>query len=299
MKRIAILMAALALVATSCCNKCCKKKCCEQKEIAVQLYSLRSLIGAFGNGASDYAAVLDSLKAMGYTAVEAASYGDGKLYGKDPAEFKADVDKAGLKLISSHVGHTLSADELKSGDFSESLAWWDECIACHKAAGVTYLVMPWMPVPETLADLDTYCKYFNEIGKRCSEAGIAFGYHNHAHEFTKIGDEMMYDYMLKHTDPALVFFQMDVYWTVIGKQSPVEYFKTYPGRFRVLHIKDEKEIGQSGMLGFDSIFANAKTAGVESIVVEVERYSYDDVYRSIRESIDYLKKAPFVPAKYE
>lgn len=289
---------AAVVVAASCCNDSCKKSC-GQKEIAVQLYSLRSLIGSFGNGAADYTAVLDSLKAMGYTAVEAASYKDGTLYGKAPEQFKADVEAAGLKVISSHVGHRLSAEELKSGDFSESLAWWDECIAAHKAAGVKYLVNPAIGPQASLADLDLYCKLFNEIGKRCKEAGISFGYHNHAYEFEKVEDQVMYDYMLANTDPELVFFQMDVYWTVIGKQSPVEYFKKYPGRFKVLHIKDQKEIGQSGMLGFDAIFANAKEAGVENIVVEVERYSYDDIYKSIRESIDYLKAAPFVPCKYE
>ena len=52
------------------------------------------------------------------------------------------------------------------------------------------------------------------------------------------------------------------------------------------------------MVGFDAIFNNAKTAGVENIVVEVERYSYDDIARSIKESIEYLEAAPFVPVSY-
>ena len=58
-----------------------------KKDIAVQLYSVRSLIGAFGNNSSDYKPLLDTLAKMGYTAVEAASYADGKLYGADPAQF--------------------------------------------------------------------------------------------------------------------------------------------------------------------------------------------------------------------
>lgn len=50
----------------------------------------------------------------------------------------------------------------------------------------------------------------------------------------------------------------------MGKASPVDYFHKYPGRFKMLHIKDRREIGQSGMVGFDAIFENAKTAGVET-----------------------------------
>ena len=108
----------------------------------------------------------------------------------------------------------------------------------------------------------------------------------------------MLDYMLENTDPDKVFFQMDVYWTVMGKASPVDYFNKYPGRFRLLHIKDRREVGQSGMVGYDAIFRNAETAGVENIIVEMEGSSYDDVVRSVRECIDYLLAAPFVEASY-
>ena len=241
---------------------------------------------------------MKQLAAMGYTSVEAANYGDGKLYGRTPEEFKALIEKYGMEVLSSHVGRGLSAEELASGNCEESLKWWDQTIAAHKAAGMKYIVMPWMDVPKTLKDMQTYCDYFNEIGRRCQAAGMKFGYHNHAHEFQKIEDkEVMYDYMLQHTDPSLVFFEMDVYWVVRGQAAPVEYFKKYPGRFRLLHIKDEMEIGQSGMVGFDAIFRNAQTAGVEGIVVEVERYSMP-VIESVEQSLDYLLEAPFVPASY-
>ena len=120
--------------------------------------------------------------------------------------------------------------------------------------------------------------------------------HNHSREFEKIEDKVMLDYMLENTDPDKVLFEMDVYWTVMGKASPVDYFKKYPGRFRLLHIKDRREIGQSGMVGFDAIFANAREAGVENIIVEIEGSSYNDIVRSVRECADYLLEAPFVTA---
>ena len=125
----------------------------------------------------------------------------------------------------------LSDEELASGDFSKALAWWDECIAAHKAAGAEYIVVPSMRKISTLKDLQTYCRYFNEVGARCAAAGMKFGYHNHSREFEKIEDKVMLDYMLENTDPDKVLFEMDVYWTVMGKASPVDYFKKYPGRF--------------------------------------------------------------------
>ncbi len=296
LRSIVIMSAIGALALSACCGKV-ENTAKPKKDICVQLYSLRSLI----KGPESISPLLDSLAKLGYTGVEAAGYGDGKFYGLAPEEFKAKVEAAGLKLVSSHVSNGLSEAQLDSGDFSGALAWWDECIAAHKAAGTPYMVTPWMGTQKSLEHLQVYCDYLNAVGKKCAEVGIAYGYHNHDYEFRKVADTdvVMYDYMVEHTDPAYVFMQLDVYWAMWGHVSPVDYFKRYPGRFKMLHIKDEREIGQSGMVGFDAIFKNADIAGLECYIVEIERYSYENVLVSAKESIDYLLDAPFVKASYK
>ncbi|MCS4227470.1 MULTISPECIES: sugar phosphate isomerase/epimerase [Sphingobacterium] len=264
-----------------------------KKEIGLQLYSVREEISKNPN----FDQILQKIAALGYTGVEAAGYKDGKLYNLSPQEFKAKVEKTGMKVLSSHATKTLSAQELASGDFSESLKWWDECIAAHKAAGMKYIVTPWMDVPKTLKDLETQCRYLDAVGAKCRQQGILYGYHNHAHEFKKVEDKVMFDYMLEHTNPENVFFEMDVYWAVIGDVSPVDYFNKYAGRFKALHIKDHREIGQSGMVGFDAIFNNAKTGGLKYLFVELED-TRNDIYTGLEQSIDYLKKASFVKDSY-
>ena len=264
-----------------------------KKEIGLQLYSVREEIGKNPN----FDQILQKISALGYTGVEAAGYKDGKLYNLSPQEFKTKVEKAGMKVISSHATKTLSEKELASGDFTESLKWWDECIATHKAAGMKYIVTPWMDVPKTLKDLETQCRYLDAVGAKCRQQGIVYGYHNHSHEFRKVEDKVMYDYMLEHTNPENVFFEMDVYWAVMGQVSPVDYFNKYAGRFKALHIKDHREIGQSGMVGFDAIFNNSKVAGLQYIFVELEE-TRNDIYTGLQQSIDYLKKASFVKASY-
>jgi sugar phosphate isomerase/epimerase len=264
-----------------------------KKEIGLQLYSVREEISKNPN----FDQILQKIASLGYTGVEAAGYKDGKLYNLSPQEFKAKVGKTGMKVLSSHATKTLSAQELASGDFSESLKWWDECIAAHKAAGMKYIVTPWMDVPKTLKDLETQCRYLDAVGAKCRQQGILYGYHNHAHEFKKVEDKVMYDYMLEHTNPENVFFEMDVYWAVIGDVSPVDYFNKYAGRFKALHIKDHREIGQSGMVGFDAIFNNVKTGGLKYLFVELED-TRNDIYTGLEQSIDYLKKASFVKDSY-
>lgn len=260
----------------------------DQPEISFQMYSVRELIGNPELYAKNHADVLAKLAKMGYTSTEAACYGDGKLYGVAPEQYKADIEAAGMKVLSSHVGHNLSDKELASGKFKESLKWWKQAIECHKKAGMKYMVMPGVNFPKTLAEAKVICDYMNAVGEMVNNAGMKFGYHNHSHEFNKVEDQVWYDYMLKNTDPAKVFFQMDVYWAVRGQVSPVEYFKNNPGRFNLLHIKDHKELGQSGMVGFDAIFNNIETAGTEDIVVELEGCDAPNILEGMRLSAKYL-----------
>lgn len=288
-------MLGLALAAVLLpCGVWAKARKAPRKEIAVQLYSVRDLLC---NPGKDLPVELKKLADMGYTAIEAANYNDGQFYERTPEEFRREVEAAGMRVLSSHCSRGLSDEELASCDFTQGLKWWDQCIAAHKAAGMSYIVCPGIGVPSKIKDLQSYCDYFNEVGRRCREHGMQFGYHNHSHEFGKVEDHVMLDYMIENTDPQNVFIELDVYWAVMGAVSPVDYFNKYPGRFKVLHIKDHREVGQSGMVGFDAIFCNVKTAGVENIVVEVEQYSYD-VETSVKKSIEYLLSTPCVPASY-
>lgn len=299
MRKITLILASLlALGAVSCTGGKQDEKPVA-KEIGVQLYSIRDVIGNPEAYARNHEEAFKALAQMGYTSVEAACYSDGKLYGVDPEQYKADLEAAGLKSLSTHIGRNLSDEELASGDFTESMKWWDQAIAAHKAAGCKYVVCPSFAVPQTLAGLKTYCDYFNAIGAKCKENGMLFGYHNHSHEFNKVEDKVIYDFMLENTNPESVFFEMDVYWAVMGHAAPVEYFKKYPGRFTMLHIKDYRELGESGMVGFDAIFNNAGLAGMKDFIVEIEAFTKGDWKESMKVCADYLLKSDFVKATYE
>ena len=230
MKKIFSYALTIFMAFTMCANANAKST----KEIAFQMYSVRDLIGDPGKYAKNHEDVLKKLAAMGYTAIEAACYGDGKLYGITPEQFKSDIEAAGMKVLSSHVGHNLNDEELSSGNIDGALNWWKQCIDAHKAAGMKYLVNPGVNFPRNLKEAKVICNYLNKIGEMANASGLKFGYHNHSYEFNKVESQVWYDYMLQNTDASKVFFQMDVYWAVRGQVSPVEYFNKYPGRFRLL-----------------------------------------------------------------
>jgi sugar phosphate isomerase/epimerase len=256
------------------------------KNIGLQLYSIRDSIGR------DVPGAIAKVSKMGYKFVEPAGFKDGKIYGMEPAAFKALCDANGLLVVSSHSGQSLP----DSANRENNMAWWDACIEAHVAVGALYIVQPFMGrgAYSSLDTLKLYCDYFNTIGEKCRARGIRFGYHNHDKELsTKLDGQTIYDFMLANTDPGKVIFEMDLYWAVVGGANPVDYFNKYPGRFELWHIKDKAELGASGMMDFESIWANAAKSGMQYGIVEVEEYNFDE-YTSCKKSIDFLNNSPFV-----
>jgi sugar phosphate isomerase/epimerase len=65
------------------------------------------------------------------------------------------------------------------------------------------------------------------IESQCQERGIAFAYHNHDFEFTRVDDVYLIDYLLQATDPAFVKIELDVYWAAYASVDPVSYYGSY------------------------------------------------------------------------
>jgi sugar phosphate isomerase/epimerase len=276
----------ITLVSTSFMSSVKSNSFAPGKSIGLQLYSIRDSIK------KDVPGAIAKVGAMGYKFVEPAGYADGKIYEMDPVAFKELCKKNGMFVLSAHVGQPLPTAET----WDKTMAWWDLCIDAHVAAGAKFLVQPSMgnDAYKSLENLKKWCDYFNAVGAKCKAKGISFGYHNHSKEFsTQLDNQTVYDFMLKNTDPKKVFFEMDLYWTVEGGGNPVEYFNKYPGRFRLWHIKDEKEIGASGKMDFKTMWANAKKSGMQYGIVEVEKYNFDQ-FTSCKKSIDFLNAADYV-----
>ena len=84
---------------------------------------------------------------------------------------------------------------------------------------------------------------------------------------------------------------------VEGGKEPADYFDAYPGRFELLHIKDELELGKSGKVNFQNIFNNIEKSGAKHLIVEVERYT-GTPFEGVRESYEFLANTPYVKDSY-
>ena len=269
------------------------------KRIGLQIYSLGPELD------KDVPGGMKRLKQMGYQTLELAGYNNGKVRGIDMMEFKKMADDAGLEILSSHVNPPIR--EYTKENLNTIKEYWKKTADDHAKMGAKYLVQPGQPSTRSVEETKYVCEVFNEAGKIVKAAGLPFGYHNHDMEFAKVvlgGTEMkfgrhnkgekVYDIFLANTDPSLVFFEMDVYWAVMGQQDPVEYLKKYADRIKLLHIKDRYVLGASGMMNFEQIFKQFYANGYTDYFVEVEDINSGHQFQGVKDSADYLLNASFV-----
>ena len=210
----------------------------------------------------DLPATLARLAEMGYREVEFAGY-----FGRTPGQIRALLTQNRLTAPSTHVGY----DRIGPG--------WDRALDEAAAAGHAYITVPWLPndVRGSRDGWQYVADAFNRAGERALSRNLVFAYHNHDFEFTPVDGVVPYDLLLERTDPALVQFQMDVFWLVKAGGDPIEYLRRHPGRFTTLHIKDSSgapehrqvDVGD-GTIDFGAIlrFDREQRSAVRHVFVE-------------------------------
>lgn len=216
---------------------------------------------------TDFAGVLNDVKAAGFPAIEAGNLF--AAYGED--ETKRLLAENGLTVCGAHFGYGDYADEAKLTSH----------IAYCKAMGIRHMMCSGVADTKSIEGYKTSSALFNQIGKRLSDEGIAFNYHNHAWEFEDLGGGTDGMHILaSETDPAVVKFNIDVFWVTFGGEDPAAFIRTHAKRAGYYHFKDGKkdaagnpvflELGR-GMVDLRGAMAAAREAGAEWIVAEQDR----------------------------
>ena len=250
--------------------------------VGLQLWSLREYLP------KDLPGTLAKVHAMGFRDVEGAG-----LWGHALPEFRAALDKAGLRCRSTHIGFERLRDDT-AGALKEV-----------KALGAGAVVCAWIPHGKALTRDDALkaAEVFNRFGKAAREAGLRFGYHCHGYEFVPSPEGTLFDTLAKAADPALVAFQIDVFHAYHGGADPARLIEAHRGRVTSLHLKDLKKgvtvvpgtglaepevdvpVG-TGQIDYPAVLRAAKKAGVSMYFVEDESR---DPLGHIPQSVAYLE----------
>jgi sugar phosphate isomerase/epimerase len=232
----------------------------ERRPLGVQLYTVRE------DAARDLPAVLEAIRKIGYTEVE--TYWD--IYDRPAPELRRMINDHGLRVPSGHFNY-------------EGL---DAKIDYAKALGVEYVICPMLPQGMwfTLDGYKRAADQFNAWGERIQQAGMQFGFHNHNYEVRRFGETTGFETLMKSSNPKLVSIEMDCYWIAQAGLDPLQMFREYGNRIKLIHLKDRKpgfpttqvkddtaehftEVG-SGTIQWREILAAAKNNGVRHMFVE-------------------------------
>lgn len=255
--------------------------------LGLQLYSLRDELK------KDVPATLAKVHDFGFHLVELG----GGNYGKTPEAFAALLVTNHLKAVAGHFSFERFRDD-PEGVAKEA-----------KVFGLEYAGTAWVPHQGQVTEewAKETAKVFNNAGEVLAKHGIKFYYHNHGYEFAPHMDGTLFDLLVKETKPGLVYFEMDVMWTVFPGQDPAKLMEKHAGRWALMHIKDLKKGVPTGSLsgGTDtkngvvigtgqtdwaSLLRASQKAGVKHYFIEDESPA---VLEQIPHSLKYLENLKF------
>lgn len=304
MDRRDFMLAASGFLATSAVAANAKRLAPTQPKWGIQLFTVLAQLE------QDFEGTIKKVAKIGYQEVETIG-----AFGRNPAHLRQMLDTYGLTSPSQHI----ASDQLYASfsawarremtmegihqayvaglNLETALPVVENAIKQAHVLGQKNIVWPIL-FDEQLASreiLDSYLKLFNKAGELCRREGVTFTYHNHDREFSKLGNEVIYDIILKQTDPAAVAMEMDFYWVRKGGADPFAYLASYPGRFTMAHVKDMAADGDfavvgKGVLPIAKLIGKAKQAGIKHFFVEFDRSS--DPILSVTESFAFLKTMP-------
>lgn len=246
-------------------------------DFGLQLYTLRDDLPKDPRG------ILKQVAAMGYKQVEGYEGDKGLWWGI--SEFKNYLTDLGIVMISSHCD--------TGKDFEKKAAE-------AAANGLQYLISPWVGPQKTLDDYKKIAENFNKLGETCKKNGIRFAYHNHDYSFKALDGKIPQEILMDNTDPALVDFEMDMYWVVTGGHDPETWLKNYKDRFRLCHVKDRSKTAKpeegdasvdlgTGSIDYSKILRAARENGMKYYIVEQEKYEGSTPLQSAAVDAAYLK----------
>lgn len=258
------------------------------RTVGIQLYTVNIPMR------EDPAGTLKKLREIGFGEVESAGFG--KLSAK---QFRELLDDAGLACPSAHLQF----------DVNNLGSTFEDAHALGAAYAASGSLRPAASSKRSMSldEAKRTAELTNRIGEAAKRAGLRYVYHNHDFEFADQGGAAVgYDVLLRESDPELVKFEIDCGWMIFAGHDPIDYFKKYPNRFPMIHVKDflpahdksamagnsaqmlGAELGH-GVVDYKPIFAAAEKAGLQHYFVEQEGpFSRLDQLQAARVDYDYL-----------
>jgi sugar phosphate isomerase/epimerase len=236
--------------------------------VGIELYSVRDEL------ANDQEATVTAVAEMGYEVVEfyAPYYQWTPEYARS---IRVLMDDLGIRCPSTHNS---------SSSFTpEGIG---KAIELNQIMGSETIVMASPPRVQGVDGWMSVAEMLNETAAKLRPLGMRAGYHNHAAEWSEVGNgQHAMDILAANTDDD-VTLQLDVGTSVAAGADPVAWIRSVPGRVASIHCKDW---GPGEGLGYRVLFGEGSSpwldifeaaedvGGVEYYLIEQEGSRFSSI----------------------
>ncbi len=248
-------------------------------QIAAQLYTLRD----FCKTPADIAKSMKKVADIGYRAVQASALGPIEI-----RELKKILDDNGLTCCATHKPLEKLRDETQKQLDDHAI------LNCKYTAIGGYFPKTEEFTPD---HWNRFIDDFNAVAAILKNSPLKLGYHNHSHEFAKVGNitayQMLFDKLSKDA-----WIEVDTYWVQHGGADPAVWIEKATGRLPCVHLKDlgmkadrtqcMLPVGE-GNLNWDRILQACRKAGVEWYIVEQDNCNGEDPFDCLKRSLEFVK----------
>jgi sugar phosphate isomerase/epimerase len=232
----------------------------------------------------DLGQLLHGVRQIGFSEVELHAI----VYHHPAATLRQMVEDAGLRAPAGHF----SLPDLETKlDYARDL-------------GLKYVVAMLRPRLQTLEEYRLIAYRLNEAGRQVGSHGMRFALLFHNHELLPQQGSSGFAELMKHTDPALVALEVDIYWIVQAGLDPAAFLRQHKDRVKLLHLKDRlpgfptsyttdaasdhsTELGK-GTIAWPALLSQTRNQGIHHAFLDYDQSSVP-ILDSLKESITYLK----------
>jgi len=160
-------------------------------------------------------------------------------------------DKNTQPVRDALTKHDLAVSSIGSGlESLETDDDFEEHRAASEAFGTDDVILMWIDAEhfETHDAVAETADRLSRLAAGLADHGLQLHYHNHAHEFTDLGDTTGYEALVDATEG--VHFELDLGWAGTGGHDPIALLDSIGDRVSLVHAKDMHfESGEFATIG--------------------------------------------------
>jgi sugar phosphate isomerase/epimerase len=255
------------------------------------IHSLRTL------ALKDFAGTLNALRAIGYSAVEMVSFkGYGSEAPRDGFGPMSSMAAADVRRAITDAGLTVHTCQFKFFQFEPALL--NETIDWARTLGLTHIsIGDDFERHTSRSDWQRTFDDLNRYGEEVRRANLRFGIHTQNQMWGRLGDDLIFDLLLREVSPENCAVLLDLGSTQAMHVDAAPVIRKYGSRIFGIHLRDGAQPEPNGYLpalpvgdgnlNWREILTAAREAGITIYTVEMTRHP--DQIAAYTRSYGYLR----------